>query len=67
MPALGFATYLEEGVLENALHPAQRLDHVRPIVVEVPEFAVVALVGPPERVLLQHLGTGEKAHDYLLK
>mmetsp|Transcript_4532 Transcript_4532/g.13244 ORF Transcript_4532/g.13244 Transcript_4532/m.13244 type:complete len:1314 (+) Transcript_4532:2393-6334(+) len=41
---------LEERVLEDALHAAQRLDHVRAVVVEVPELAVVALVRPPEGV-----------------
>jgi len=46
---------LEERVLQDALHAAQRLDHVRPVVVQVPELAVVTLVRPPEGVLLQHL------------
>ena len=44
-------------MLEDALHSAQCLDHVRPVVVEVPQLAVVTLVGPPEWVLLQHLAT----------
>ena len=48
---------LEEGVLEDALDAAQRLDHVRAVVVEVPELPVVALVRPPEGVL---------AHDVVL-
>ena len=46
---------LEECVFEDALDTAQRLDHVGAVVVEVPELAVVLLVGPPERVLLEHL------------
>ncbi|CAN8015573.1 unnamed protein product, partial [Ixodes persulcatus] len=46
---------LEEGVLQDALHPSQGLDHVRPIVVQVPQLPIMPLVGPPEWVLLQHL------------
>ena len=37
------------------LNSSQSLDHVRAIVVQVPELAVVTLMRPPERVLLQHL------------
>ena len=48
---------LEERVLEDALDAAERLDHVRAVVVEVPQLAVVPLVRPPERVL---------AHDLVL-
>lgn len=47
---------LEERVLQDALHSSQGLDHVRAVVVQVPKLPVVALVGPPEGVLLQHLG-----------
>ena len=46
---------LEECVLKNSLDSAQRLDHVRAVVVEVPKLAIVALVSPPKRILLQHL------------
>ena len=46
---------LEERVLQDAFDTSQRLDHVGTVVVEVPQFAVVALVGPPEGILLQHL------------
>ena len=46
---------LEEGVLEDTLHSPESLDHVRAVVVKVPQLAVVALVSPPERILLQHL------------
>jgi hypothetical protein len=46
---------LEESVLENPFHAPEGLDHVRPVVVEVPELAVVLLVGPPEWVLLEDL------------
>ena len=47
---------LEESVLQDALHTSQGLDHVCAVVVQVPQLAVVTLVGPPERILLQHLG-----------
>ena len=46
---------LEEGVLQDALDAAQGLDHVGPVIVQVPQLAVVALMGPPEGVLLQDL------------
>ena len=49
---------LEEGVFQDALHAPQGLDHVRAVVVQVPQLPVVSLVGPPERVLLQHLSVG---------
>lgn len=48
---------LEQRVLQDPLDSAERLYHVRAVVVQVPQFAVVPLVGPPERVLLQHLYT----------
>ena len=48
---------LEEGVFQDALHPAQGLDHVCAVVVQVPQLAVMTLVCPPEWVLLQHLDT----------
>ena len=37
------------------LHAAERLDDVGSVVVEVPQLAVVALVRPPEGVLLKQL------------
>merc|ERR1719318_1929485 len=46
---------LEQGVLQDPLHPTQGLDHVSPVVVQVPEFTIVSLMGPPEWVLFQHL------------
>jgi len=46
---------LEQGVLQNALHTSQGLDDICSVVVQVPQLAIVALVGPPEGVLLQHL------------
>ena len=45
----------EECVLQDSLHTTQSLDHVCAVVVQVPQFAIVPLVGPPEWILLQHL------------
>ena len=36
-------------MFQDTLDAAQGLDHVRPVVVQVPELAVVALVRPPAR------------------
>lgn len=46
---------LEQCVLQYALHATQCLDHICSVVVQVPQLAIVSLVGPPEWVLLQHL------------
>ena len=45
----------EQGVFQDALHAPQGLNHVRPVVVEVPQLPVVSLVSPPKWVLLQDL------------
>ena len=50
---------LEEGVFQDPFDSTQSLDHVRAVVVEVPQLPVMTLVGPPERVLLQHLPKSE--------
>lgn len=42
-------------MLQDALDSSQSLNHVGSVVVQVPEFAVVFLVGPPEGVLLEQL------------
>ena len=55
---------LEECVLQDALHTPEGLDHVRAVVVEVPQLAVVALMCPPEGVLLQHLVTTHTVQSY---
>lgn len=47
----GEVSAFEECVLENPFDTTQRLNHVRSVVVQVPQFAVMALVGPPEGVL----------------
>lgn len=51
----GEISAFEECVLQNALHATERLDHVCAVVVQVPQFAIVSLVCPPEWILLQHL------------
>lgn len=51
----GEVSALEEGVLEDALHTAQGLDHIGAVVVQIPKFAIVSLVSPPEWILFQHL------------
>lgn len=56
----GEVSAFEEGVLQDALHTTQGLDHVCPVVVQVPKFAVVSLVSPPEGILFQHLLPNER-------
>lgn len=46
---------LKQGVLQNALHSTEGLDHISAIVIKVPELAVVLLMCPPEWVLLENL------------
>lgn len=53
----GEVSALEESVLQDSFHSTKCLDHISAVVVQVPEFAVVALMCPPERVLLQDLET----------
>ena len=47
-------------MLQDTLHATQGLDHVCAVVVEVPELPIVALMGPPEWVLLEHLRKREE-------
>jgi hypothetical protein len=42
-------------MFEDALHTSESLNHIRTVVVQVPQLAVMALVRPPERILLQNL------------
>lgn len=51
----GKVSAFEECVFQDALHATQSLDHVCAVVVQVPQFAIVPLVSPPEGILLQHL------------
>lgn len=51
----GEVSALEQSVLENPFHASKCLNHVSSVVVEIPEFAVVLLMRPPERVLLENL------------
>jgi hypothetical protein len=45
----------KESVFKNTFNSFKRLYHISSIVIKVPEFAVVFLVGPPERVLFKYL------------
>ena len=56
----------EQRVLKDALHAPEGLDHVCPVVVKVPQLPIVALVGPPERILLQDLHRREKPSRVVL-
>ena len=38
-------------MLKDTLDSSERLDHIRSVVVKVPELPVVPLVRPPERVV----------------
>ena len=42
-------------MFQDALHATEGLDHVRAVVIEVPQLAVVLLMRPPKWVLLEHL------------
>lgn len=48
----GKISAFEQCVLQDALDSTQCLDHVSAVVVQVPQFAIVPLVGPPEWILL---------------
>ena len=51
----GEVSSLEEGVFQNTFDTTEGLNHVRPVIVQIPQFAIVLLMGPPEWVLLQDL------------
>lgn len=42
-------------MLKNTLDTAESLDHICPVVVQVPQLTVMLLMRPPERVLLENL------------
>ena len=46
---------LKQSVVQNIFYTAQRLYHVCVIIVQVSKVAIVTLMRPPERFLLQHL------------
>ena len=52
---------LEQRVLQNALDAPQGLDHVRPVVVQIPQFTIVALVRPPACALRDAVRTDSKS------
>ena len=45
----------EERMLEDSFDSPEGLDHVRAVVIQVPELSIVTLVGPPEGILFQDL------------
>ena len=45
-------------MFQDPFDAPERLDHVRPVVVQIPELAVVALVRPPARVSRDAVRTG---------
>ena len=54
----------KERMFQNALHTSKGLDHVSSVVVQVPQFAIVSLMGPPEGILFENLQ--EKDQDGLV-
>lgn len=46
---------LEERVFQDPLYSSKSLDHVRTIIVEVPQLSIMTLMSPPEWVLLENL------------
>ncbi len=42
-------------MFQDSFHSSKGLNHVCSVVVKVPQFAIVSLMCPPERVLLQNL------------
>ena len=51
----GEVSAFEKRMLQDSLDASERLDHVSAVVVKVPEFSIVLLMRPPERILLQDL------------
>lgn len=58
---------LEQRVFQNTFHSAQSLNHVGPVVVQIPQLAVMSLVGPPERILLENLKAAKEGDETLEK
>lgn len=46
-------------MFQNAFNSSQSLNHVSSVVVQVPKLAVMPLMGPPERILLQDLSQSQ--------
>ncbi len=46
---------LEKGMLKDALHTSESLDHISTVVVEIPQLTIMFLMSPPEGVLLEDL------------
>jgi hypothetical protein len=45
----------EQGVLQDAFDPSQRLYHIRPVIIQIPQFSIMLLMRPPKGILLQQL------------
>jgi hypothetical protein len=48
---------LEKGVFKNSLYSTKSLNHICPVVVQVPQLAIMSLMCPPKWILLQNLCT----------
>jgi len=46
---------LEQSMFQNTFNSSQGLDDISSIVIKVPEFSVVTLVSPPERVVFDNV------------
>ena len=46
---------LEKSMLKDTLYATECLDHIRSVIVQVPQLTIVLLMSPPEWVLLKDL------------
>ena len=51
----GEVSAFEKSMLQYTLYTTECLDHIRAVIVQVPKFAIMLLMGPPEWVLLKDL------------
>ena len=42
-------------MLQDSLDTSESLNHIGSVVVKIPEFTIMFLMGPPKRILLQKL------------
>lgn len=45
----------EESMLKDSFNSSQCLNHVSSIIIQIPQFSIMSLMSPPERVLFEHL------------
>lgn len=43
----------EESMFEDTLDTSESLDHISSIVIEIPQFSIMFLMGPPEGILFE--------------